>query len=290
MKKIALWDANNLFLRTFFSQAVEGSTETPHYNLWKYLSFDIVFEFIKKDLSIDEVVLAVDSSNSWRYEIFPRYKEARKETREKDQTVDWDSLFREYNSFLEEIKENIPFKVLKIDRCEADDIIGVICNNVLDSCVVISNDEDYTQLVSDRVQVYVPKNNSYIQCSSPERYLIKASLTGQAKDGIFNIKTPLDWPSDKRKPGFGPASAEKVLTEGYESWLKKNNLVERFELNRTLLDWKKVPQDIQDSIMKEYNEYKFPNASRLYDFFKNRNWKSYIEEFSYVENRLFLLY
>jgi len=291
VEKTVIFDANNLFMRTFFTAAVEGSTPNPHYALWKYLSFESILEFIKKDLSITEVILAVDSGNNWRYEVFPRYKEARREARSEDEIVDWNRVFEEYHSFLNDVKENIPFKVLKVDRCEADDIIGTVCLNRNKNFIVVSNDEDYKQLISENVQVYTPKNNSFVENIDSERFLIQACLTGQGgKDGVFNIKTPLDWPNDKRKPGFGPKSAEKVIAEGYEKWLQKNNLVERFNINRTLIDLKCIPTDLQQEILHMYDNYNKASLDKIYTFFQRNNWKSYLEEFTYIENRLMLLY
>ena len=80
----------------------------------------------KKDYG--EVVLAIDSGNNWRRNYFPQYKANRRKGRD-ESTFDWGEAFRILHMVQEEIKENFPYKVVKIDECEADDIIGTIVTN-----------------------------------------------------------------------------------------------------------------------------------------------------------------
>jgi len=70
-----------------------------------------------------EMVIAVDAANNWRRKAFPQYKANRKKDRG-NSSFDWDEAFRILNLIREEIAENFPYKVIKIDGCEADDIIG----------------------------------------------------------------------------------------------------------------------------------------------------------------------
>ena len=72
-----------------------------------------------------EVVIAGDAGNNWRYGAFPQYKAARKKNR-KESKMDWQEIFRIINLVWEELCENFPYKTIKVDKCEADDIIGVL--------------------------------------------------------------------------------------------------------------------------------------------------------------------
>jgi hypothetical protein len=129
-----------------------------------------------------------------------------------------------------------------------------------------------------------------MECKDPEMFVIKKCLTGQSKDDIFNIKTPLNWPQGKRKPGFGDVSAQKVIEQGYQKWLIENKLEERFKINRILIDFNKIPNTIKTRILNTYNRYKLADPSNMYAFFDKNKMLSFLEDFSTVESKLLQLY
>jgi len=100
-----------------------------------------------------DLVLAVDGPNNWRRKAFPQYKASRKKDRGKS-TFDWNEAFRILNMVREEIAEHFPYKVIHIDGCEADDIIGTIVTMNPDSnrdfnpekIMIVSSDRDFLQL------------------------------------------------------------------------------------------------------------------------------------------------
>ena len=61
-----------------------------------------------------EMILAVDASNNWRRKAFPQYKANRKKDRGKS-TFDWNEAFRILNKIREEISENFPYTVIRVD-------------------------------------------------------------------------------------------------------------------------------------------------------------------------------
>lgn len=301
MKNVLLIDFNNLAIRCFFATDVGGYTPLPEFQIWKYIVFNSIWNYIWKFDKVDEVVLAVDSHQSWRKLFFKRYKESRKTTRDKSE-VDWDSFHEHMNSYVRELAEYLPFKVLKIQNCEADDIIGVLCLHMKDSkFVVVSNDEDYNQLYdkTDRVRVFNPKVNEFIECDDVENFVVSKCLLGQPKDDIFNIKTPSNWGltedtqkdgKPKRKPGFGPKALEKVMKVGYKNWLRDNRLEDRFNRNRVLIDFKMIPDIIRKAIMSSYLSYKYPDPSVIYTFFENNNFREFLEKYEQIETKLLTFY
>ena len=72
------------------------------------------------------MIICCDDKNYWRRDIFPHYKASRKDDREKS-PYDWNEIFTALNSIRDEIRENAPYKVIQVERAEADDIIGTIC-------------------------------------------------------------------------------------------------------------------------------------------------------------------
>lgn len=289
MKTCLLVDFNNLAIRHYLTKDVAGFTSNPDLSLWRYTTFNSIYSMLMKFKEIKEVVIAIDDRVSWRKLYFKRYKESRKKKRDKG-TINWPLLYAELNDLANQIFNSMPFKVLKIKNAEADDIIGVVCLDGEDKYIVISNDEDYLQLYSNRIRIYNPTKQDFVVCNDTERFLNEKCLIGQPKDDIFNIKTPLDWPVGKRKPGFGIKSAEKVLDAGLDVWLEQNNLKKRFHINRNLIDFRRIPKVVKNRILKRYHEYTYPDPENIYHFFKRNRFRGFLEEINHVENRLLQLY
>ena len=290
-------DFNNLAFRMLFNKEVDITSASPNFQLWKYLVFNSLYQEISKSSKINEVIIAMDDNKSWRKKLFPRYKESRKKNREKQVDIDWKQLYDNFNGLAYDMKTHMPFKVMKINLCEADDIIGVLSLKVIkQDILIISTDEDYLQLCSNRVKLYSPLKQEYRTCDDPEMFIIEKSLLGQKKDDIFNIITPNDWgmtpdTEGKRKPGFGPVALKKVMAKGWENWLRENKLEDRFwKRNRPLMDFKYIPKSICNNIIKVYNEYEFPEADNIYKFFSTNKFRGFLDDFTPVENRLLKLY
>jgi hypothetical protein len=291
-----LFDWNNLAFRTMFTKDVGITTPEPDFQIWKYLTFNSLYQSLFKVKKVKEVVIAIDDTDPWRRVYFPRYKESRSKNRKKKDDINWKQLYDNVFSFSHDIKSNIPFKVILSSRAEADDVIGILARHIKNPCNVISNDEDFKQLLTEkRIRIYNPMKQSYVKCDDPEAFIITKCLTGQAKDDIFNIKTPNNWgetpeTEGKRKPGFGPKSAEKVMLIGHKKWLKDNNLEERFKRNQILMDFNFIPQPIKINVIKQYESYEYPNADNIYKFMKNNHFRGFLEDFTNVENQLLKLY
>lgn len=261
------------------------------WDYWEYVMFSSIYHTLLKVKNLNEIVLAVDAKNSWRYEFWPRYKEDRKKKREKStDDFPWDKFFERYEDFLNDIKEHFPIKVMRIDKSEGDDIIGCLVNKFSKQFHIISTDKDFIQLLSDRVKLYDPLKKEYIEHPYPKMFLIEQCLIGQSKDSIFNIKTPLDWPEGKRKPGFGPKACEKAMAEGLQKFLESNGLKERFSFNRTLIDFTKIPDDVCQYIIDEYSSYKYPHPDNMWKYIKKKEWSDFIDNFTNLENKFLTLY
>ncbi len=294
LKTCVLVDLNNLLFRTLFAKDVNIRSPYANLSLWRYLVYDSIYASLKHISNVGEIVLAVDDKTSWRKSYFPRYKESRKEKREKT-GINWDVLFATVNAYIADLKHHMPFKVLKVRSAEADDVIGVIAMAINNECVVSSNDEDYLQLVSKDVKVWNPSKREYMVCDDPQLFLDMKCLMGQAKDDIFNVLTPNNWGKTpetigKRKPGLGDKTAKKILAEGLQSWLVKNNVEEHFKRNQVLIDFNKIPNTICNRVMEAYNQYNYPPPSNIAPFFKKYQMRGFIEDFDRVEQNLLKLY
>lgn len=294
--KTVCFDVNNLAIRNLFGPDVlvmnpndKTNVIETNYDILKYRMFDAMYKSLFKIKDVREVVLAMDSRRSWRKLYWSKYKAHRKSAREKID-LNWDDFFAMYDEFMEDIKQNTPFKVMKIDDVEADDIIGVLALEKPQDFYIISTDKDFLQLCSPRVKIFNPLKKVHVDHPNPELFIVEQSLCGQAKDNIYNVKTPLDWPDGKRKPGFGAKAYEKVIATGLDKWLDENELRDRYEFNRNLMDFARVPEEIKRRIHRDYDKYDKPSPDNIYEFVKKYGWPEYLDNFTYVENRLLELY
>ena len=99
-----------------------------------------------------QMVICCDGPNTWRREYFPEYKASRKKSRDKtDSTMDWNEVYRILNTVRDEISANLPYKVIQIDTCEADDIIATLALQTQEfgqhePVMIVSSDKDFIQL------------------------------------------------------------------------------------------------------------------------------------------------
>ncbi len=108
-----------------------------------------------------EMILCCDGMNNWRRNYFPQYKANRKKVRE-ESDFDWNKAFAIMDEVREDIKVNFPYKVLSINECEADDIIGTLAANTqefgnYENVMIVSADGDFKQLqVYENVKQFSP--------------------------------------------------------------------------------------------------------------------------------------
>jgi hypothetical protein len=106
---------------------------------------------------IEDVVITIDDSNSWRKDLYLRknYKGINrnlhyKGNRQKDEKIDWNSIFEVFSEFVKGLAISSGVKFKSIPGCEADDLIFVYSsylNSLGKSTVIYSGDGDLKQCV-----------------------------------------------------------------------------------------------------------------------------------------------
>lgn len=292
------FDVNNLAVRNLFGadviQYADGDKTkvvSVNYDLMKFRIFDSIYRSLFRVNGVKEVVLAMDDKRSWRKLYWTKYKAQRKDKRER-LDLDWDEFYGHYDSFMQDIQEHFPYKVMKVKDAEADDVIGAVVLSYPQDFYIISTDKDFLQLSSKRVKIYNPLKKVLVDHPNPELFLVQECMCGQPKDNIYNVKTPLDFPDGQRKPPFGEKTFEKVLASagGYKKFLEENSLTERFEFNRNLMDFNRIPAEIKRRIVRDYEGYQKPDLDKIYEFFKKYPYPDYTENFTNVENKIMELY
>ena len=237
----------------------------------------------KKDYG--EIVLAIDSGNNWRRNYFPQYKASRRKSRE-DSDFDWGEAFRILQLVQDEIKQNFPYHVIKIDECEADDIIGTLCENSqefgqYEDIMIVSADKDFLQLQRYKnVRQYSPLLKKEYHEDNPVANLTEKILTGDAGDGVPNVlshddvfvngerQTPL---SRKKKDAILEDLAEGELLYA-ASWYRN------YQRNEKLIDLTQTPERLKKQIIDEFNSQdQWDNKGKVFPYLINNNMKLMIE-------------
>ena len=82
------------------------------------------------------MVIACDSGNVWRKQIFPNYKAGRKQITKSEH--DWEYIFDLLSKVKNEIKQFLPYKVIEVESVETDDIIAVLCKRTNENRIILS--------------------------------------------------------------------------------------------------------------------------------------------------------
>jgi 5'-3' exonuclease len=207
-----------------------------------FANFDIKLKQIKKNLRLPEDVIIIFSRDCrrkdiWRNDIYPQYKQSRKVNNEVGEF-----FIYVYNNLMDK------YIYLENNRCEADDVIGVLTKNLYkdNKIYIITGDHDYLQLLyNDNVQIYTMKMKSLREKSSGDRYtdLMMKILTGDSSDNIFAIHKKL-----------GPKTAMKYITN--EEELKKKcedeTIKENLDRNKKLIDMENIPENYKKEIIDKF--------------------------------------
>ena len=182
-------------------------------------------------------------STKWRKEIFPPYKENRKD-RGEDPNYKW------VGPMLEKMLEYLSHfhcKILKVDYCEGDDCIYQTCKYYAEkgeNVRIISTDKDLSQIMNfypENVSQYNPVKQESVEKN--ENILLEKALVGDASDNIKAFK------------GLGPKTFEKMMADK-EVWNKKMTAANQqmLETVMKIIDLRKYPEEYQNAIKEELDK------------------------------------
>jgi 5'-3' exonuclease len=222
------------------------------------------------------LVICDDAGDSWRKEVFPYYKASRKKTRETD-GHDWGKIFDAMNKIRKEVRENFPYKVMWVERCEADDIIATLCMNfnVKEKILIVSSDKDFQQLQRYmNVKQYSPIHKNFVYCENPQNFLKEHILRGDTSDGIPNVLSDDDTfvVEGKRQKPLSQKKLELII-ENIPEYLRIN-----YNRNQKLVDLSYIPKEYTERILKEYEvEPKVKGKEKLFEYFTNHKLANLME-------------
>jgi 5'-3' exonuclease len=230
-----------------------------------------------------EIIICADGKNTWRREAYPYYKANRKKTRDKSD-LDWNNVFNIMNVIRDEMREFFPYKVIHIDHCEADDIIGTIIHNEgttmntgAEKYLVLSADKDFIQLQTyANVDQYDPIRKRWLSDNNPTQFLEEHIIKGDSGDGVPNILSPDNCLAvgERQKP---MTQKRMALYKGTSENMDEETIA-RYNRNKKMIDLNEVPQNYKDMIMAEYNKEETVGRSQLFSFFITKKLKNLVSD------------
>ncbi len=254
-----LIDFNQIALSSIFDLSNElnqlDDDETDTLKLIRHVILNTL-KYYKKTYSksYGEMVIACDSKNYWRRDIFPFYKANRAKERDQDKH-NWKLIFKCLDIVRSDLIEFFPYKVILIDNVEADDIIAVLAKNNKEKVLIVSRDHDYNQLYKySHIKQYNPLHKKILDIPNPDQVLIEHIVRGDRKDGIPGILGDDDVfiNVNKRQGRLTAKKMENYLRNGYagcENDYQRDN----WKRNQKLIDFDFIPIDIEEKIINKYN-------------------------------------
>ena len=258
----------------------------------RHLVLNSLLTYKRKFKDYGEIVLCCDSVKSWRKEVFPFYKAARKKSRD-ESPYDWDLIFSTMDKLEEEIDTYFPYKVVKVDRAEGDDIIATLVKYYQENELVgdlmptpqkikiVSRDKDFRQLqIYENVSQYDPISKTELREPDPNHYLFEHILRGDGGDGVPNFL------SDDDAIVADGKRQKRLTTKRVDScWEAKDPVdfcstqeLQNYSRNKKLVDLiNEIPEDIASEIIAKYEDAKVVPRSRLLSYFIKMRLKNLME-------------
>lgn len=213
----------------------------------------------------NDVIIACDGKGYWRKSYFPYYKIKRASNRA-ESPLDWEFVYKCMDNLYNEIDVYFPYKVVKVDGAEGDDIISVLVNHfnnnkLTEKILIVSSDKDFLQLqLYPNVKQYSPMKKGLITESDILYARYEKILKGDTGDGIVNVFSDDDCialskrqvPATKKKldPLLDHLMTHNKLPDDTDYQIKVN-----YERNKTLIDLYELqlPAELKQTIIESYN-------------------------------------
>lgn len=231
-----------------------------------------------------QMVICADGMNTWRKDFFPNYKANRKKGRDAS-SLDWTEIFRILHLVRDEIRENLPYKVVHMDGCEADDIIGTLTMQTQEfgqhePVMIISSDKDFIQLQKfSNVKQFSPIQKKMVSDSNPRTYLWNHILRGDSGDGVPNVLSG-------DNTFISEAKQTPLRQARIDDWIQNadrlrdampEEIYRNYQRNKKLIDLTEIPEDTQKSIINNFNSQKPALRMRVLNYLIKKRCTNLIE-------------
>jgi hypothetical protein len=260
-----------------FQRELKG-TESEIKNLIRHVTLSTIKSYKKKyGKEFGQIVICCDGRKYWRRDYFEHYKGMRKANRDKSD-LNWGLIFDTLSEMRDDIAKHFPYKVMHIDRAEADDIIAVLTKYVQENeliqvglieeaqkVLILSSDKDFKQLqLLPNVKQWSPMQKKYVTASKKEinEYIIEHIVKGDSGDGVPNIlsKDDVFMKGERQKPVSAKRLAE-FIENGFIA-CKTDDERRNWQRNVTLVNFDFIPEDVSKTIIDSYINNK-PSGDKM---------------------------
>ena len=222
-----------------------------------------------------KMVICMDAGGNWRRGVFPEYKASRRKGRDESEH-DWDKIYQVMNEVRDEVMNKTPFTCVRIENCEADDIIGAICelNTSPEPILIISPDKDFVQLQRyPNVKQWSNLQKKWVTPDvDPITDLEVKVLRGDSGDGVPNVLSDDDSliSEDKRQ---SPLSKKKVAALMEDPEALGTTIARRIIRNRNMIDLTRTPDEYKQESIRQLNAGPKGNIMSLMTLFTKHRMK-----------------
>jgi hypothetical protein len=260
-----------------FQRELKG-TESEVKNLIRHVTLSTLKSYKKKyGKEYGQLVICCDGRKYWRKEYFEHYKASRKKSRDASH-LDWKLIFDTLSEMREDLAKYLPYKVIHVDRAEADDVIAVLTKWVQDNelvteglveesqkVLILSSDKDFKQLqLYPNVKQWSPMQKKYITATKQEirDFMVEHIVKGDSGDGVPNILSKDDtFVSGERQKVMSAKRLQEFIENG-EAACRNDEEKRNYARNQTLVDFFFIPEDVSKDIVDTYISSK-PNGDKM---------------------------
>ena len=227
-----------------------------------------------------EMIIACDAGNNWRRQVFPYYKANRRKNREKSE-INWTAVFETLNKVRDELKDYFPYRVIRVDGAEADDIIGTLAQtygNTNEKILILSGDKDFVQLQTYmNVQQFDPVQKKWRKTNDVDKFIKEHIIRGDTGDGVPNFLSADDT--------FVVGARQKPISQKkLDQWLVSDpkefcdeKMLRGYLRNQQLVDLNFIPPDIKKEVLVQYEQQAGKGRDKLFNYFIERRLKLLLE-------------
>lgn len=272
-------DLNQVMISNYMTQVGNHTNIAVDENLFRHMVLNSIRSINKKfSAEYGEMVIACDSPRSWRKDVFPYYKANRKKARDNSE-LDWSALFDSLNKVRDELRDYFPYRVIQVERAEADDIIGSLVEKYHGyPIIIVSGDKDFVQLQSYmNVKQYDPVRKKFITHNNPPLFVKEHIIKGDMGDGVPNFLS--------RDDTFVVGTRQKPIRSAkLDEWVRMNpeefcdgEMLRNWKRNEQLVDLSYTPNEIRENVVKQYTEQQNKDRSKLFNYFVEHKLKNLME-------------
>jgi 5'-3' exonuclease len=281
-----LIDLNQVMISNLMMQVNSNASNPIDENMVRHMVLNSIRMYnVKFKDEYGDIVICCDDKKYWRRDYFPYYKAGRKKDREAS-PFDWNMIFETLNKVRDEIKEYFPYKVIQVDKTEADDVIATLThkfgvplkNSTTEKILILSSDKDFMQLQKfANVEQYSPMGKKFLRTNNPEAFLKEHIIRGDRSDGIPNFMSSDDtFVVEARQKPVTEKKLNKWLEEEPESFCDEV-MLRNYKRNELLIDLSKIPTEYQEKILDAYENTPKRGREKLLNYFIQNRMKQLLE-------------